>query len=353
MKIESQALEISKCISSFMFEYAPTHLTTSSNTLRAYETALSLYITYLEDELCISPSDFNSKCFERKSIEGWLKWLSECNSCSADTCNYRLGALRKFISYLASRDIKYLYLELEAKKIPLRKTMKKKVSGLTRDAVKTILSEPDTSTRTGIRDETFLVVLYGTAARLDEILSIQIKHIHLDAVRPYIVITGKGRVVRSLYLLPKAVAHLKNYLRVYHGEDPVQDAYLFYSRNTGIYGKLSQTAIQKMLRKYANSAHEKCTDVPIDLHAHHFRHAKASHWLEDGMNIAQISLLLGHAQIQTTMVYLDITTEQEQNALATLEDEKVRAVIPKWGPQSGSLSSLCGIRKAKLKAAKQ
>ena len=39
------------------------------------------------------------------------------------------------------------------------------------------------------------------------------------------------------------------------------------------------------------------------------------------MNIVQISLLLGHAQLQTTMVYLDITTEQEAKALATLEDE--------------------------------
>jgi site-specific recombinase XerD len=50
-------------------------------------------------------------------------------------------------------------------------------------------------------------------------------------------------------------------------------------------------------------------------------HAKASHWLEDGMNIVQISFLLGHANLQTTMMYLDITTEQASKALATLEDE--------------------------------
>lgn len=353
MKIDPQALEISKYISSFMLDYAPTHLTSSKNTLRSYETALSLYITYLEDIRQISPTGFTAKCFERTVVEDWLKWLSESNDCSADTCNYRLGAIRKFIAYLSSRDVKYLYLEMDAKKIPLRKTKKKKVSGLTKEAVMVILSEPDTSSRTGIRDETFLVLLYGTAARLDELLSIQIKHIHLDTARPYIIITGKGRVIRSLYLLPKAVDHLKNYIRVFHGDNPQPDAYLFFSRNTGIYGKLSQTAIQKMLRKYASSAHEKCADVPINLHAHHFRHAKASHWLEDGMNIAQISILLGHAQIQTTMVYLDITTEQEQKALATLENERIRAELPKWDPSAGSLSSLCGLRKAKLKSERE
>jgi len=77
-----------------------------------------------------------------------------------------------------------------------------------------------------------------------------------------------------------------------------------------------------MLRKYALTAHKICPDVPLTLHAHQFRHAKASHWLEDGMNIVQISFLLGHGQLQTTMVYLDITIEQKAKALATLESER-------------------------------
>ncbi len=48
------------------------------------------------------------------------------------------------------------------------------------------------------------------------------------------------------------------------------------------------------------------------------------------MNIVQISFLLGHEQLQTTMVYLDITLEQELKALATLEDEEDRTVSKKW-----------------------
>lgn len=72
---------------------------------------------------------------------------------------------------------------------------------------------------------------------------------------------------------------------------------------------------------------------------------KASHWLEDGMNIAQISFLLGHSQLETTMIYLDITTEQEAAALATLEDESDRNAVPKWNPDTDSLSSICGLRK--------
>ncbi len=61
----------------------------------------------------------------------------------------------------------------------------------------------------------------------------------------------------------------------------------------------------------------------------HFGHAKASHWLEDGMNIVQISFLLGHEQLQTTMAYLDITTDEKAKGLATLEDENDKKVSPK------------------------
>lgn len=69
--------------------------------------------------------------------------------------------------------------------------------------------------------------------------------------------------------------------------------------------------------------------MPLGLHAHQFRHGKASHWLEDGMNIVQISFLLGHEQLQTTMVYLDITAEEKAKALATLEDENDKKVSAK------------------------
>jgi site-specific recombinase XerD len=150
-----------------------------------------------------------------------------------------------------------------------------------------------------------------------------------------------------LYLLPKAVAHLRKYMKEFHGTDPNPESYVFYSRNTGSTGKLTQPAIAKMLRKYALTAHEICPDVPLTLHAHQFRHAKASHWLEDGMNIVQISFLLGHEQLQTTMVYLDITIEQEAKALATLESENDKKIQPKWKNTTGTLTDFCGVRAMK------
>lgn len=107
---------------------------------------------------------------------------------------------------------------------------------------------------------------------------------------------------------------------------------------------MTQAAIDKMLKKYAKEAHLLCDEVPWGLHAHQFRHAKASHWLEEGMNIVQISFLLGHEQLETTMIYLDITTEDERKALATLAYEKDGSILPKWKNADGSLVDFCGIR---------
>jgi hypothetical protein len=69
-----------------------------------------------------------------------------------------------------------------------------------------------------------------------------------------------------------------------------------------MYEKLTQPAVDKMPKKHALCAHEICEYVPVNLHAHQIRHAKASHWLED---------------------------------------ETTQKVTPKWKNADGSLINLC------------
>ena len=118
---------------------------------------------------------------------------------------------------------------------------------------------------------------------------------------------------------------------------------MFYSRNhpPGL-RQLSQDAVSKMLRKHAAKARDRCPHVPLDVTAHRFRHARATHWLEGGMNVAQISLLLGHSTIQTTMAYLDVTVAAEEQAMQTL----VRAPQEKrWKGANARLTVACGLER--------
>lgn len=215
---------------------------------------------------------------------------------------------------------------------------------MTKEAVKTLMSVPDISTKVGLRDLTLLLVLYCTAARIDEILSAKINQLHIDTSKPYITVIGKGRKIRTLYILPQTVTYLRKYLSIFHMSNPDPNSFIFYSRNNGTKIKMTSENVNQRLKKYAAQAHNMCNDVPLDLHAHQIRHAKASHWLEDGMNIIQISFLLGHANLETTMVYLDITTEQESKALATLESENEQSIPKKWKMESNSLATFLGVK---------
>lgn len=299
MMTGNEASILAKHISFFLNEYVPARKTGSANTLKAYQDTIGLYLQFLEQRGTNCKS-LAASCFGKDRIGEWLGWLRTERGNQPETRNNRL-------------------------------------------AVKALLAAPDQTSCMGRRDLTLMLMLYSTAARIDEILSMKVGQLHLDGAKPYAEVIGKGNKVRTLYLLPRTTAHPKKYLLEFHGQSPAAEAYLFYSRNVGIYGKLTAAAADKMLKKHAGRAHRECVDVPLGLHAHQLRHAKASHWLEDGMNIVQISFLLGHEQIQTTMVYLDITTEEETKALATLEGDNDPKTEKKWKTADGSLREFCGL----------
>jgi len=338
----NETVVLSRHINTFLNEYMPSQKTRSEHTMKSYGTALSLFLGFLETEKGIDSATLRAECFNSQTIEEWLLWLMETRGCSPETCNIRLASLRVFLSYLGKREVSMLYLATEASQIDRKKVYKKKVKGMSKEAVKALLAVPNASTKTGRRDLALLVLMYGAALRIDEVLSLKAGQLQLEAKKPYVTVVGKRDKIRTMYLLPKSVAHIKRHLQEIHGDSPNPKSYVFCSRNGG--GKLTQPAISKRLKEYAAVAHKSCKDVPLNLTAHQIRHAKASHWLEDGMNIVQISFLLGHEQLETTMVYLDVTTEQNTKALATLEDENDKRTPKKWKVSKNSLADYCGVK---------
>jgi len=271
-KATNESVIIARHINVFLSEYVPSQKSRSSQTLKSYQYALALYIGFLETKKEVSAERLCGGCFSRIIIEEWLRWLMEQRGCSPETCNNRLASLRAFLKYLGSREISLLYLSEDATRIPRKKELRKKVKGMSKKAVQVLLSVADLSTKAGRRDLALMIILYSTAARIDEILSLKTGQLHMDAEKPNVTVIGKGSKIRTLYLLPKAVAHLKKYLKEFHGDTPHPEGYVFYSRNTGSHGKMSQPAVNKQLKKHAKAAHERCDEVPLDLHAHQLRH---------------------------------------------------------------------------------
>lgn len=325
---------ILRLINEFLTSYAPNFLTTSFCTLKSYEDAMRLFITFLGTQN-INYGDLDWNCFDNESISKWLLWLRDERGCSPETCNIRLSSIRTFLSFVQEKDISLAYLYEASKTIQRLPTPKRKVNGLTKNAVNAILDVPNLNTEIGLRDFCFIMLTYSTACRLDEILSLKIKDVHLEGRKPYINIFGKGQKQRVAYLLPRIVSNLKTYIFRFHGKSPQSESYLFFSpMGNNCERKLTEPAMDKRLKMYAKAAHEKCADVPLNLHCHQFRHAKATHWIEDGIDVVKVSFLLGHSNLDTTMKYLDISEESKIEALATLETETDKKETKKWKDKS-------------------
>lgn len=330
-----QKANINKELAKLIYEWHSIHIplikTGSPHTLRAYKTALTIFMKFLMAEKSITPFTLSTDCFSVTSLDEWRMWLIKTHGVKNNTCNIRMAAIKGLLEYIGGRSPHYAYLYIAATEhIKPMRTAKTKVSGMSRAAVKALFAEPDTETHIGIRDLVLMMLSYGVAGRINEILSLKLVDIHLDAESPYVILHGKGRTYRSIYLQKDLVKWIRIYMNIYHDCQSSKEDYLFYSPCGGHKGMLTQPAVAKRLKIYAKRAYEKCSDVPLNLHSHLWRHSMACHWREDNINIVEIKELLGHKSLQSTMVYQDVTEKQKKEALNTLEDTITKAMPKKW-----------------------
>lgn len=335
-KVNNEAIDIANYINKYLNGYIQYNKSTSECTLKSYKESLRLYLEYLET-IGITLTNLSYECFNTKNIENWLVYLKVVRNNTNQTINLRLTSLKVFLEYLGKQDISLLYIHTEACTISKRKMPKIKVKGISKNAIQVLFNSIDQTTKNGRKDLTMFILMYNTGARLNEILSLKLKDVVLNVKEPYVSIVGKGNKLRCLYLLPKTVEHLKKYIEENHINSNSGD-YLFYSKIKGKQCKISEQSVEKQLKKWAVIANKKCPEITLNLHPHQLRHSAATHWLDDGMNIVQISYLLGHEQLQTTMIYLEITTAQKAKALEIIDDTSAEKV---WTSEISKLSELC------------
>lgn len=343
--ITQQAKELARYTYDWINIHVPSLKTSSCHTERSYRLSLSLYVRFLESDKGITPFNLNGECFSVERLNEWQIWMKQVRGVCNGTCNNRMAAIKSLLEYIGGRNpaYSYLYIRASGHTHPLKEP-KRKVNGMSRDAVQAIFAVPDTTTRIGLRDLVLMMLSYGVAARIDEILSLKVSDIHLKAKEPFVILHGKGGRIRSIYLQKRLVEWLERYLKLFHKPNPKPDDFLFYSPCHGIRGKLTQPAISKRLKLYAKKAHERCEEVPLGLHSHLWRHSMACHWREDNINIVEIKELMGHSSLQSTMVYQDVTEEQKKAAIETLEDTVTKAMRKKWKlPENKGLAAMFGI----------
>ena len=197
--------EILRYISDHINNYLPTIKTESPHTLKSYTIAIDQYLEWLEDIKGFTAKTINKSCFEAKMIEEWLAWLVGTKNLSKASANVKLAAVKSCVKHIAKQNPRYRYLLTEVCDVHRLKTPKRKIHGITRNAVKALFSAIDTSTKSARMYLPMFILMYGTGARIDEILSIKISDLSLSTDTPFVVLHGKGSKVRRANLLSRSV----------------------------------------------------------------------------------------------------------------------------------------------------
>jgi integrase/recombinase XerD len=193
-----------------------------------------------------------------------------------------------------------------------------------------------------MRNRMIMVLLYDAAVRVQELVDLKVSDLQLQAKNPFILVTGKGGKTRSVPLMKKTRAHLKEYLGRFHSlsDCPTGDP-LFYSTRSDGPHKLSTDAVAAMLKNYGQSARTSCSEVPERVHPHLFRHTRAMDLYREGMLLSYVAEFLGHANVNTIEIYASADIEMLRDALEKADPE-FAGEVPLWKDEA-SLKKLCGL----------
>lgn len=224
-------------------------------------------------------------------------------------------------------DLRVIAIQADVERIRYRKPPPALVGYLTKEELSIFLAQPNCKKRTGFRNMVFLVLMYDTAARCQEMLDLRIQDLVLHRTSPCVYFTGKGNKTRVVPILPKTAEHLRSYLKKFHpAENRKRDDYVFYAYG-GPQRPMSPDTVAAFVKKYGESARHVCTSIPERVHPHMLRHTRAMHLYQDGVPLAMVSEFLGHAQIETTKIYAHADTEMKRKAIQQAAN-KLNDTIP-------------------------
>ncbi len=214
----------------------------------------------------------------------------------------KVSALRSFFRYLTDKAHILEHNPLQNLEYPtIRRSLPKY---LTVSESKRLLEVVDGPFRE--RDYCILMLFLNCGLRVSELVGLNTT----DIVGGQIRVLGKGNKERILYLNEACIdaisAYLPHRLAPRHGESPTA---LFVSRNRN---RMRKTTVEHMVKKYITAAGLD----PEKFSAHKLRHTAATMMYQNGVDIRTLQDVLGHENVNTTMIYTHIHDANMKEAAA-------------------------------------
>lgn len=253
----------------------------SSATVKRYRYELSRLLSYINKDIAnITDADISRYMRAYKSLRG--------------VCNQTLKNIRavysSFFIWLRDRNrVKYNPMVL-VEQIKVEQRIKKPYTDTEREMM--------LRTCKTVRDKAIMEFMYSTAVRVSELAALNRDDIRFTSKD--LTVYGKGAKERITYLNERTHMYLKEYLESRTDDNPA----LFVSEKIP-HQRLTKGGLEDLVRR---------TGKRVDVHAypHKFRRTAATNALNRGMPVQEVAQLLGHAKLETTMLYCTVERESVQ-----------------------------------------
>lgn len=295
--------DLAPLLQRFFTDKLDRHMNASVHTKSAYADTFRLLLLYAQKATGVAPSDLMLADLNADRIGGFLQHLETERGNSPATRNARRAALRSFFTYASYRAPDSIATISQVLAIPAKRTKKTLVSFLTGPEAEALIAAPDTRTWIGRRDRLLLHLGIQTGLRVSELVSLRVGDIQVGP-HSQLECLGKGRKQRVVPLQKNTV----KLLTAWNRELPTTPETPLFPTHTGT--PMTRAAVGKLIARHVQSAAEHCPSLNgKNVTPHTLRHTCAMTLLHAGIDTASIALWLGHANIQTTQVYLHADLE--------------------------------------------
>jgi len=278
----------------------------SENSIRSYLSDVFKFLSYCKSDIQKKFINVN-----RKDIVTYVDILNDNNK-SASTVSRYLSSLKSFYTFLMYEG---LMSNNPVYKVNVPKSNRNIPEILTVEEIDKLLEQPSLNkSRMSIRDKAMLELLYATGMRVSEIIALDIKNVNLNL--GYIHCSGKNaRKSRIIPIGTLAKISLLNY--IYELRNPMvsKNKEALFINYTG--NRLTRQGFWKIVKKY-----KRLANIEKDITPQTLRHSFAAHLLKNGADLKSVQKMLGHSDISTTQIYLQ------------LKDDKIKDVYDKTHPRA-------------------
>ncbi len=272
----------------------------SIHTLRNYSIDLDQFLEFASSFL--GEKTWEMKDITKKVIRSYLAELNN-NAKKKRTVLRRLSSLRSFFMYLVKEGI-LSHTPLEDIQSPkLEKTIPVSIAYA---QVERLFAQPDIESYLGLRDRCMMELFYSSGLRISEVVALNKSHVDVPGCK--IRVQGKGKKERVIPITKTAgdwilryVKHPDRFLDSKEHQAEKDPQALFLNK----WGeRLTARSIDRNFKDYL-----KGSGLVERITPHTIRHTIATHWLENGMDLKTIQMLLGHSSLATTTIYTHVSSK--------------------------------------------